>query len=154
MKTLGKTSCVAKTRRYSKAVCTKVDGDALRAGGWRFCARWNRSKMRRKCEEAPPAKGKIEKKNEPRRTGTRWFRLWGVSLLKRIFLWRACSCLKLSCPHTLKISPRWRILSVRGVPMRLWERGAVGLEITKFVSECNVRPKFVLILYFADSPIL
>lgn len=31
MKTLGKTSCLAKTRRYSKAVCRKVDG-AVRRG--------------------------------------------------------------------------------------------------------------------------
>lgn len=34
MKTPGKTSCLAKTRRYSKAVCRKVDGDASGAGGF------------------------------------------------------------------------------------------------------------------------
>ena len=38
MKTSGKTSCLAKTRRYSKAVCRKVDGavqrgDASAVGG-------------------------------------------------------------------------------------------------------------------------
>ncbi|KAK9298260.1 hypothetical protein QLX08_008343 [Tetragonisca angustula] len=30
MKTSGKTSCLAKTRRYSKAVCRKVDGAVQR----------------------------------------------------------------------------------------------------------------------------
>lgn len=92
MKTLGKTSCLAKTRRYSKAVCRKVDG-AVRRGAARRCvasvfrmqrgtARHGAARKQKQHEKevrgsASCERDGLQKKNEPRRTGDEMISLAG-----------------------------------------------------------------------------
>lgn len=91
MKTLGKTSCLAKTRRYSKAVCRKVDGavrrgDASRReparGGLQDAARHGAARKQKQHEKevrgsASCERDGLQKKNEPRRTGDEMISLAG-----------------------------------------------------------------------------